>query len=437
VTLTMVDSYYEGSERVLSDVTRSTLNVSAERPRPAVRSVMTNRPFKPPGPAMLWCAEDRAEDDEMNGFDDWGDLCNDTTAGLYNAVDGSEGFPQLDWEATKAVTADSPSYSPPCPSPRTEPQDKKSSEEEIRLAHNPFARRKGPPDNEMVIEVLGASSQKQNHSSTHPINTSAMLQQVLRPRNGAVGGLGAARRVINHRASRVVPIFQPPRLESVHSTEQDLKKPSDWKKTPATKQVHHDHVKHQGLPSHDTSSLVIDLSSIDEKPGHCKPICAIFDVQPEHNTIREESAMVGEAPDEIGDFIDEAWWLRLPDFVPVTVLQARGCNPRDGSTVYIQYTDQFSGSKRVSQIKGAPKSPKSSNKNMKKASTASTNCEQHSSQLKHCQTQCGHWITINGRKVYVNAAGKHLSGRQAYTAARKEKDGKLSKGSNPKRGRRK
>jgi hypothetical protein len=431
VTLTMVYSDYEGRERVLSDVTRSTLNVSAERPRPAVRSVMTNRPFKPPGPAMLWCAEDRAEDDEKNGFDDWGDLCNDTTAGLYNAVDGGE---ELNLEAIKAVTADSPSYSPPLPSARTEPQVKRRSEEEIRPAHNPFARRKGPPDNEIIVEVLGASLQ--NHSTTHPINTSAMLQQVLRPGNGAGGGLGATRRVINHRASRVVPIFQPPRLESVHRTEQDLQKPSACCNPPATKQFHHDHVHHQELPSHDSSSLVIDLSSIDEKPGRRKPICAIFDVQPEY-TIPEESAIVGQAPDEIGDFSDDAWWLRLPDFVPVTVLQARGCNPRDGSTVYIQYTDQFSGSKKVSQIKGAPRSPKSSNKNMQKVSTVSTNCEQHSSQLKHCQTQCGHWITVNGRKVYVNAAGKHLSGRQAYTASRKEKGGNVSKGSNPKRGRRK
>lgn len=433
MTLPMVYNDYEGREMVLSDVTRSTLNVSAERPRPAVRSVMTNRPFKPPGPAMLWCAEDRAEDDEKNGFDDWGDLCNDTTAGLYNTVDGGE-----DWEATKAATADSPSSSPPCPSACIEPQEKRRSEEEARPAHNPFVRRKVAPGNEMVVEVLGASSQY--HSTSHSINTSAMLEQVLRPGNGENGagpGLGAARRVINHRPSRVVPIFQPPRLEPVHSlSEQNLQKPSGCYNPPATKHVHQDHVHHQELPSHDSSSLVIDLSSIDEQPGLRKPICAIFDVQPGHK-IPEESTIVGQAPEESGDFCGDAWWLRLPDFVPVSVLQARGCNPRDGSTVYIQYKDQFSGAKKVSQIKSTPKSPKSSNKKIHKVSTVSTDFEQHSSQVEHCQTPCGHWITVNGRKLYVNAAGKHLSGRQAYTAARKEKGGKVSKASNPKRGRRK
>ncbi|KAK9805692.1 hypothetical protein WJX72_012245 [[Myrmecia] bisecta] len=39
---------------------------------------------------------------------------------------------------------------------------------------------------------------------------------------------------------------------------------------------------------------------------------------------------------------EEPWWMRFPDFVPISAL-GNGTNPRDGSTVHVDYKRQFSG----------------------------------------------------------------------------------------------
>lgn len=421
-------------ERALSDVTRTALNVSAERPRPRPAEQRTNRPFKPPGPAMLWCANDTAEDDDQNGFDIWGDLCeNDSAVGVHETAD--DDWEQLDCDPGRNSEPQgrtgSPSYSPPSLSPNGEREATENRQSEhSRAVHNPFARHRIPPDAETAL-VLGPS---QPRPDSVPIDTAAMLEQVLRPGKGATSKIGSAAptRAVKNRVSRAVPLFQPPRLQPVQKIEQHSSKP-------AASNCHslpHNDQGASGMPlPGDPSSTVIDLSGIDERPSppSHKPTCSIFDLpiaQPSQRI--KESRGVGHAHIEMGD---DAWWWRLPDFVPVAVLHAHGCNPRDGSTVYIQYADQFSGSKAL-KSRNTPK-PKVSTNNLE-MSNGHSECEPTNAQYRpSLQPHCGHWITINGRKVYVNAAGKHLSGRQAYSVARKEKEGKFAKGSNSKRGRRK
>jgi len=125
-----------------------------------------------------------------------------------------------------------------------------------------------------------------------------------------------------------------------------------------------------------------------------------------------------------------SWWYRLPDFVPVSVLQ-RGHNPRDGTVVHIDYKNQFSGksgggataaAKKAARAEGAA----SKSRNRKTGNTAASNRNSGGSFGK--SSTKGYWLTISGVKTYVDAKGKQLTGSAAWSASKKESE-KATEGS--------
>ena len=92
----------------------------------------------------------------------------------------------------------------------------------------------------------------------------------------------------------------------------------------------------------------------------------------------------------------QPWWKRFPDFVPVSEL-AGGSDPRNGSTVFVNYMSQFKGTK-IAQV------GMSSRKSTKRKSSSG-----------------GHWISKDGERCFVTDCGENLTGRAAYVAYKKAK----------------
>ena len=118
---------------------------------------------------------------------------------------------------------------------------------------------------------------------------------------------------------------------------------------------------------------------------------------------------------------NRSWWYRLPDLVPVTVLQ-HGRNPRDGSVVHIDYKNQFSGKSSGGATSAAKKAARAAGAGTKSRVTKANIGGNSNTSAK------GHWLTISGIKTYVDANGKSLTGAAAWKASEKE-SGRGSTGS--------
>lgn len=105
----------------------------------------------------------------------------------------------------------------------------------------------------------------------------------------------------------------------------------------------------------------------------------------------------------------EPWYMRLPDFLPVGAID-NGRNPRNGDAVYIDYLRQFSGEK-------APRAARGSGKD---AGAARGGADAGAAAGGAAGGRQGHWLTKGGAKVYVDAKGKRLTGRAAWSAYSKD-----------------
>ncbi len=109
-----------------------------------------------------------------------------------------------------------------------------------------------------------------------------------------------------------------------------------------------------------------------------------------------------------------SWWYRLPDLVPVSVLQ-HGYNPRDGTIVHIDYKNQFSGKSGGGATAAAKKAARAAGAGATKSRTSTKS----TGGLDTTTSTKGYWLTISGVKTYISD-GKELTGRAAWSASKKD-----------------
>ena len=116
---------------------------------------------------------------------------------------------------------------------------------------------------------------------------------------------------------------------------------------------------------------------------------------------------------------NRTWWYRLPDLVPVAVLQS-GRNPRDGSQVFIDYKNQFSGKSGGGATAEAKRAARAAGVAARAAGGGGSGGTKRQSKGEMGAADKGYWVTIDGQKMYIDAKGKELTGRAAYNASLKE-----------------
>lgn len=135
----------------------------------------------------------------------------------------------------------------------------------------------------------------------------------------------------------------------------------------------------------------------------------------------------GDAPGQSGSVFSagregEAWWYRLPDLVPVSVLVS-GVNPRDNTPVYINYAMQFSGKRGG----GATAASKAASRGRAAAGegggTKAKRATKKAAAAGAGEARTGHWTTVNGVRTYNTADGRQLTGTRAFTAYSKDTGG--------------
>lgn len=113
------------------------------------------------------------------------------------------------------------------------------------------------------------------------------------------------------------------------------------------------------------------------------------------------------------------WWYRLPDLVPVAVLQS-GRNPRDGSQVLIDYKNQFSGKSGGGATAEGKRAARAAGVAERAAGGGGGTGRGAKRQRGEGASAQGHWVTMDGQKVYIDAKGRELRGSAAYSASLKE-----------------
>ncbi|KAL4527990.1 hypothetical protein Ndes2526B_g07777 [Nannochloris sp. 'desiccata'] len=115
-----------------------------------------------------------------------------------------------------------------------------------------------------------------------------------------------------------------------------------------------------------------------------------------------------------------SWWYRLPDLVPVSVLQ-HGHNPRDGTIVHIDYKNQFSGKSGGGATAAAKKAARAEGVASKSRGTKTVNTSSNRNNAEGSDNSAkGYWLTVSGVKTYIDSKGKEWTGRAAWTASKKE-----------------